>query len=153
MVWIDHDLRSNQGERTMNIKKLAELQKKEREKPLNDVLQRLNELQRGPKRMYIRKRKNLSRITNILEQAMKDGIIEPGSIIDTRNLSDALGDEASQWFNRSYERGDENGPTRALGDLIGGHGLHLRRVAPCRYLIPTKLPTVSNDHLTEEAVY
>lgn len=129
------------------IKRLEQLQKSQQ--PRQDhqtTAQRIEGLR------YIRKRKNLSWITELLA-TLQQTVIKPGQVIDTRQLAIALGDEVNLVFDRKDERGDDTGPTRALGDLIGGHGLCLRKVAPSRYLMPTKLPIVQNDRLIEEAQY
>jgi len=137
------------------VERLAQLQTKPTTKrDADDIVQKLAALQQGvPSVRYIRKRKNLSRTVEILSVALTKGIVPPGGIINTRNLVIALGEEVNILFDRQYERGDEDGPSRSLGDLIGGHGLCLRRVAPCKYLMPSKLPVVVSDHLIEEAVY
>jgi len=109
-------------------------------------------------RIPIRKRKNLSNITEWLQEQIDKGVYEVGSIITAKMVYALIPDDLiEEWFDRDEARVDDHGPTRSIGDLIGAHGLNLRKAdnsTKCKkYVIPSKLPVVENDCLYEEAVY
>jgi hypothetical protein len=104
--------------------------------------------------VFIRKRKNLSKIVRVLEEGIRQGAIKPGDVLDTAVLArTVLASSVNNWFDRDGLRADEHGPTRSIGDLLGGHGLYLRKVGNRKYLMPEKLPIVEHDRLYAEAEY
>ena len=111
------------------------------------------ELHRAKPR-YIRKRKNLSNIYEVLKFGLENGNIKEGTILDTRELvNGVLRDFVDKWFDRASLRGDDAGPTRSVGDLLGKHGLNLRKVRNRQYVMPFELPVVEDDKVLKEAVY
>lgn len=99
-------------------------------------------------------RKNLSNIHAALTKMLRNKQIKPGDRISSSFVVSVIGIETcNQWFNRADWRCDDVGPARSIGDLLGGHGLQLRKSKPGVYVVPSKLPVIKNDCLLEHAVY
>jgi len=109
------------------------------------------------KRRYIRRRKNLYKIWEFLNIAITENHYKPGEVVRSDFVWACMEDSGySNMFQRddSGIRGDEFGPVRSIGDLLGRHGLRLTRVGNKRYKLPNSLPVVNKyNELTQEAVY
>lgn len=107
-------------------------------------------------------RKNLGFFHRLLSVAMSKGFIKPGDKIYTRRITEMLAEQGL--LDRLFTR-LANGPkvadparaidgaARAVGDILGGHGLRSRRVGVGRYLAPQSLPTVEGDRVLSSPVY
>jgi hypothetical protein len=105
-------------------------------------------------RKIISKRKNLSNVHGILVEAFAKKYFSPGDFITSSMIVEAIGPKiAAEWFRRDNGRADENGPSKSIGDLLGGHGLQLRLHKRGIYVFPNKLPVVENDCMYVLAVY
>ena len=91
----------------------------------------------------------------MLQEAKERGIYKSNDVIDTKGLARAIGAETlGEWFNQAFGRCDDTGPTRSLGDLVGGHGLHLQKLGGARkYRFPEELPEVMHNCMYTPAVY
>ena len=97
-------------------------------------------------------RKHLGRVLAVLHDFVASGT-KPKDIITSTDVANFLGDEVLVMF------ADKNGipPTpsgvhKAIGDLLGGGGLQLRRFG-VGYVMPRFLPVVENDTLVRGAEY
>ena len=105
-------------------------------------------------RIGLRSRKNLGQINDVISEAFDSGAIKPDCVIYSRGLREMLGEETiAKMFTRSGYCGDDHGPTRSLGDLLGGHGMGFRKVGVGKFLCPQKLPVISGNTVYEEPVY
>ena len=103
----------------------------------------------------VRSRKCLGLIHQIVSQLKQDKVVTAGEIIETKRVYDVVVDQKllSKW-DRDATRRDEFGVTKSIGDLLGGHGLGLRKSGRTgKYVMPDVLPKVSGDSVIAEAVY
>lgn len=106
----------------------------------------------------LRRRKNASNFHGILTEAQKAGIYKCGDIIDTADIAKMVGEERlEQWFKRDAKRKDGYGPTKSIGDVVGGHALKLQKTKPPKdrmYVFPLVLPVVDDhNNIWAEAIY
>jgi hypothetical protein len=103
----------------------------------------------------LRRRKNLGLIHKLLTEMQTKGLLKPDDVIHTKDIEQVIKDsKLSENWNRSDNAGDDHGLVRSLSDLIGGHGLRLKKLsANKQYRMPKKLPTVRGDCVLTEAVY
>lgn len=113
----------------------------------------------APKPIKKHSRKNLSLILELLAAVINELDLKPDDIVTSEQLEKVIRDSklAHKWDLTSGSGGsglDKRalGLRRAIGDLLGGHGLHLQK---CKggYAIPSKLPVVEDDCLIKGAVY
>lgn len=99
---------------------------------------------------FVRRRRNASLAVEYLKQSG----LKPDDTIYTRRMARVIVDSglAHKW-NLTSNPGDEFGLQRALGDLIGGHGLHLIRISTGQYRMPKELPETKGDLIIKDAVY
>jgi hypothetical protein len=97
-------------------------------------------------------RKHLGRTLEVLHDFVASGT-QPKAIITSTDVAKFLGDEVRTMF------ADKNGipPTpsgvhKAIGDLLGGGGLQLKK-SGCGYVMPRFLPVVVDDTLVRGAEY
>jgi hypothetical protein len=101
-------------------------------------------------------RKNLGIVRECLEAAIKELGWKPGDRFEGSVIAKVLADSGldTRW-QLSNTPGDTHGLARAVGDLLGGHGMQLQRPEGTRgiYIVPNELPVVKNDCMTKPAVY
>ncbi len=110
---------------------------------------------RGPQPVeFITRRKGMEVVHNVLSAALRSGVIKPDGYIWTKQLERTLQRNGlAELWNRDPNRKDDNGFQKTLGDLLGGHGMRLRRKAPGCYIMPKVLPEIRGDCMIKEAAY
>jgi hypothetical protein len=101
-------------------------------------------------------RKNMGIVLECLTAAIKELGWKPGDRFEGCVIAKVLKDSGLdiRW-QLTDTPGDTHGLARAIGDLLGGHGMHLRRPDGTRgiYIVPDELPVVENDCMIKPAVY
>ena len=106
------------------------------------------------KRPAIKSRKNLNVVGEIITKIKnkKDGR-KPGSIITSREVEDVVRkSNLTHLWQSSGSSKDTLGLRRSIGDLLGGHGLGLKKTKK-GYVIPNRMPVLDGDDLVEKAIY
>ena len=97
-------------------------------------------------------RKHLGRVLAVLHDFVASGT-QPKDIITSTDVANFLGDEVRVMFaDKDGIPPTPSGVHKAIGDLLGGGGLQLRRFG-VGYVMPRFLPVVENDTLVRGAEY
>jgi hypothetical protein len=101
-------------------------------------------------------RKNMGIVLECLAAAIKELNWKPGDRFESCTIARVLKDSGldTKWRLTSTP-GDPHGLTRSVGDLLGRHGMQLRRPDGTRgiFIIPNELPVVKDDRMVKPAVY
>jgi len=103
---------------------------------------------------FIRKRKNIGVLHAYLSAGLDSGYYKPGCLLYTAGIAnDLVASGHDKHWKRNPLRADDYGLQRSVGDCLGGHGFHLKKIRESVYEMPVKLPEVVGDKIVSEAIY
>lgn len=115
----------------------------------------LDAFDRKPYVVALRTRKNLGAIHRLLTELHgRNKLLAGDTFTASQLLATISPEDIDRLWDRDPEARDDSGPAKAMGDILGGHGLRLRRqCARGKFIMPKKLPVVVGDSVTADAIY